>query len=60
MKNILVILMPMMLLVLVGCNNEEAEPATENDKLGSETVIDEPNEEVEESDLIESSIVRKR
>lgn len=57
MKNLLVLLMPMML--LVGCNNEETEPATETDKLGSETVIDEPNEEVEESDVEETTIVEE-
>lgn len=59
MKNLLVFLIPMMLLVLVGCNNEEIEPATETDKLGSETVIDEPDEEVEESDLEETTIVEE-
>lgn len=57
MKNLLVFLMPMML--LVGCNNEETEPATETDKLGSETVIDEPKEEVEESDVEETTIVEE-
>ncbi|MEK3954887.1 lysozyme inhibitor LprI family protein [Psychrobacillus sp. FSL K6-1464] len=57
MKNLLVLLMPMML--LVGCNNEETEPATETDKLGSETVIDEPNEEGEESDVEETTIVEE-
>lgn len=57
MKNLLVLLMPMML--LVGCNNEETEPVTETDKLGSETVIDEPKEEVEESDVEETTIVEE-
>ena len=57
MKNILVFLIPMML--LLGCNNEEAEQAPETDKLGSETVIDEPNEEVEESGLDETTSVQE-
>ncbi|MEK5148358.1 lysozyme inhibitor LprI family protein [Psychrobacillus sp. FSL K6-4615] len=55
MKNLLVLLMPMML--LVGCNNEETEPATETDKLGSETVIDEPNivEEDKDNNVVEEN-----
>lgn len=47
------------MMLLVGCNNEETEPATETDKLGSETVIDEPNEEGEESDVEETTIVEE-
>lgn len=55
MKNLLVLLMPMML--LVGCNNEETEPVTETDKLGSETVIDEPNivEEDKDNNVVEEN-----
>lgn len=55
MKNLLVFLIPMIL--LVGCNNEETEQAPETDKLGSKTVIDQPNEETEENNLEEPTIV---
>jgi len=55
MKNLLVLLIPMML--LVGCNNEETEQAPETDELGSEIVIDKPNEEAEENDLEETPTI---
>lgn len=57
MKNLLVLLIPMIL--LVGCNNEKTEQTPDTDKLGSETIIDQSNEETGEKDLEEAIIVEK-
>jgi len=57
MKNLLFVLIPMVL--LIGCNNEETEQAPETDQLGSETVTEKPNEEAEENELEETTIVKE-
>ena len=57
MKNLLVFLIPMIL--LVGCNNEETEQTPETDKLGSETVIEQPIEETEENDIEEPTTIEE-
>ncbi|WP_277586143.1 lysozyme inhibitor LprI family protein [Psychrobacillus antarcticus] len=45
MKNLLVFLMPFIL--LAGCNDETEEKDLNTEKLGNETVIEEPNDETE-------------
>ena len=57
MKNLLVFLIPMIL--LVGCNNEETEQTPETDKLGSETVKEQPIEETEENDIEEPTTIEE-
>lgn len=57
MKNLLGLLIPMIL--LVGCNNENTEQTPDADKLGSETIIDQSNEETGEKDLEEATIIEK-